>query len=321
VNVPSKLGFLASLRPWLVRALRWAPKAMLGVGTLALIVRFTVRDAWPLIATFHYATPPSLVAAGGSVAAVLAARRRRRSLTIGNLVLAAVALWAFVATSHFTHDAAPAPVAEAIRGVLWNVQRGRGGWKRVAQAIAARDPDIVFLVEPGHPQEGAQSAIAAALPGHRSLWIESKALVFVRGTVELREVRSLAQRGTAAELHLVVRGRTLAVVVADITSSPLRPRAPMLSMLWEFVAPLRDEPALVVGDFNTPRRSVHLDGWRRDWTHAFEAAGNGFDGTWPAWFPVLAIDHVWASRSLEVTRCELLTTWASDHRMVIFEIR
>jgi endonuclease/exonuclease/phosphatase family metal-dependent hydrolase len=104
----------------------------------------------------------------------------------------------------------------------------------------------------------------------------------------------------------------------DVASNPLRDRSPAFAMVEETMAPYVAGPLVVVGDFDTPRESVRFDSWRGPLVHAFEAAGSGWAPTWPVPLPVLALDHVWLSRSLTVRSCEHLWTTRSDHRPVAF---
>jgi endonuclease/exonuclease/phosphatase (EEP) superfamily protein YafD len=73
---------------------------------------------------------------------------------------------------------------------------------------------------------------------------------------------------------------------------------------------------LIVGDFNAVSRSIGFD--------AVESAGGGFvlasrfcagwRGSWPSFFPLFDIHHVWARSDWTIVSCRLFTNFASDHR-------
>jgi endonuclease/exonuclease/phosphatase (EEP) superfamily protein YafD len=110
----------------------------------------------------------------------------------------------------------------------------------------------------------------------------------------------------------------MVVVGVDVGANPLRPRGRAFEPLDALLA--RVKPDLVLGDFNTPRDSVFFEAWRSaGYRHAFEAAGNGTDLTWPMPLPVLSLDHVWSGPRLAPRSCRHVGSWASDHRAVVAE--
>jgi endonuclease/exonuclease/phosphatase family metal-dependent hydrolase len=86
----------------------------------------------------------------------------------------------------------------------------------------------------------------------------------------------------------------------------------------------RSVPLVICGDLNSSRFSLVYRKLRRNLVDAQRANGASALPTWPSRFPVLRIDHVFASRSLEVTRCEVtrdaLSMVASDHLPLVAEL-
>ncbi len=81
-----------------------------------------------------------------------------------------------------------------------------------------------------------------------------------------------------------------------------------------------EHPFLVCGDLNSTPRSwvyAHLARGLRD---AFQEAGTGWGGTFPARFPAVRIDYVLASPDWEVRRAHVDADLFSDHRPVIAEL-
>jgi endonuclease/exonuclease/phosphatase (EEP) superfamily protein YafD len=54
-----------------------------------------------------------------------------------------------------------------------------------------------------------------------------------------------------------------------------------------------------------------------DFVDAFAACGTGWGNTYQRRFPILRIDHLYATRHLTPVRCRTITTRFSDHRMVV----
>jgi len=80
-----------------------------------------------------------------------------------------------------------------------------------------------------------------------------------------------------------------------------------------------DLPLLVVGDFNTPLDSVHVDLLRSDLTNAFESSGTGYRETWPVILPVLSLDQIWGNSGIRWHRSWCESSLRSDHRRVVAE--
>jgi endonuclease/exonuclease/phosphatase (EEP) superfamily protein YafD len=106
-------------------------------------------------------------------------------------------------------------------------------------------------------------------------------------------------------------------MLVDIASNPFISRRESLTALAELAREHRDEPLIIMADFNTPPESVHFGLLREDFSNAFETAGNGFSGTWPLPAPVLALDQIWSNGRVAVNECHLVRSWRSDHRSVL----
>ncbi|HEX7896777.1 MAG TPA: endonuclease/exonuclease/phosphatase family protein [Planctomycetota bacterium] len=268
----------------------------------ALLVRVLLRDRVPYLSAVHYGAPPILIAAGALACAAAWALARRRRLALAALTAACLCGAWQAGVSRSSRPPAPGE----LRLLLWNVQHGLAGWDRVAAEIAARDADVVALVE---ADDGARSAP----PGWTWRWIDHGLALGVKGRIHSAEIVPLGDSSRAAVARFEVRGRPLTAILVDIGADPLRPRGLAFRPLDELRR--RVKPDLVLGDFNTPRDTAHFDAWRGELTHAFEAAGAGWDLTWPATFPLLSIDHVWCAPTLVPTSCVHLAG-LSDHRSV-----
>ncbi len=289
------------------------------VGMTALALEWTVRDGVAPLAVFYYALPMPVVAAALLVGLALALVRERRAELIACGVLLAACIATHRTTAFVIAAPARAPVTRSISGLLWNTWRARPGLAEMIREIRLQDPDLFVLVEP--PVDAHKDPLVRLrelMPEYRFAFVGRRFVIAARGRVGKPSDRPL-DGGSAATVTLTIHDIEVRVLCVDVGSSPLRGRRGPLRQIAELAAPLVAIPALVLGDFNTPRRSVHFEDLRSAWTHAFEAAGSGYDATWPEPVPVLSIDHVWGSAGLKFTDCRIVPTKLSDHRLVVFD--
>ncbi len=76
-------------------------------------------------------------------------------------------------------------------------------------------------------------------------------------------------------------------------------------------------PTILGGDFNAPTSDIVHRQLARDFTDAFATAGTGWGNTFQRRFPILRIDHLYATHHFTPVRSRAVMTRYSDHRMVI----
>ena len=76
-------------------------------------------------------------------------------------------------------------------------------------------------------------------------------------------------------------------------------------------------PTLLGGDFNAPAPDIVHRQLDRDFEDAFTTSGTGWGDTFQRRFPILRIDHIYATRHFTAVACHAVTTRHSDHRMVV----
>lgn len=287
--------------------------AATALAVACLAMRATVADGWPLTAWLMYFVPLPVVATllviAGALFASLA-RWRTALVTIAGAIVAYGAWHYMHVVNRPCHDPLP-----SLAVLEWNVARGRGvGWQAIADYVSAARADVVGLVEAGHSNGEQQRFWAERFPDHQAVLPGGGLVLLVRGTVESSRFRQLLGISTMLTAEVVVDGTRLTIVLVDLDASPRFDKRRLTDAILALVRRDGRHPTIVMGDFNTPIESRWFVPFRATFTHAFEAAGEGSLATWPAGFPLVAVDHIWASRDLVAACARIEPTGLSDHR-------
>jgi len=201
------------------------------------------------------------------------------------------------------------------RVVGWNVAGFRFGAERVVTALREADADLVLLSEAaGRGPRDLEARFAAT---HRRQSVGSLTLL-ARGDLATAEALVADRELQIVRVEWTFRGERLLVLGANLISSPLVRRDPLLRRLMETLA--RERPDLLLGDLNAPRRSRALARLPAGYRHAYDLAGHGWSATWPAPLPLLAIDQAIVGPRLAPIDYQLRTTPWSDHRLQIVDL-
>lgn len=293
------------------------PWALVGGVALGALLRVTVRDGLTGLGFVYYATPPVVMSGLLSLAGVMFATSKRRRLATAIGVAAVLCLaW------HRSHAlVSPTGGGGSLDGALvvatWNAGRGDAGWDAVADEIDGLAAHVTALQEAGTDDADRRAFWAQRFPDHERAFFGSGLVLLVRGRIVSSRKIDLRDDAKCALVEVEVEGRTLHVLQVDVKRLALTPRATVFEKLDAAIAGITERPLVILGDFNTPRDSVFFDAWRERFDHAFEVAGGGHDATWPLPLPVLAIDHIWCSRDLQVVVCALGSGTGSDHAPVV----
>jgi endonuclease/exonuclease/phosphatase family metal-dependent hydrolase len=315
------------------------PAALLTVWLAGLIVRVFFRDELDgLAGRFFYATPPVVIVALPVMAGIWRlVARAWKTAGVALLIAAGTGFWAYPST---WRHVAPAPPA-AHRLLFWNVSWGDAGWDALAAAIRAQRPDVVALVEARdgipvsddiaayHAARGAAAAHMDAfwkrmLPGYQVVTDPSGVAILSKYPLRAVDAHFLegdyyTSFGDCLTATLRVDETDLTVLVVDLHPPPHVSRREPLTALINLLADCDTDRVLLVGDFNTPPDSVHIDALRQSLDNAYEQAGDGYAATWPMPLPVLTIDQAWSRPGVDVHRCAALWTSESDHRPLLLE--
>ena len=211
----------------------------------------------------------------------------------------------------------------------WNVQWGGGffrspkTWTAQRAEILSRQPDLIVLSE-GPSADWIEQLVGDLGPGGAWVGVEHhppsrywyKLVVCSRWPIVLEKSDPLPG-GTAMSVIAKVRGLPVRLLVVDGLSNPFRSRLPFLQANAESCQAAADAGHpydAVVGDFNTPSRSIGFDALAGQGYTLASRSSRGWRGTFPSFMPVYDIDHVWLASKILVRSCTLFNGPSTDHR-------
>jgi endonuclease/exonuclease/phosphatase (EEP) superfamily protein YafD len=230
-----------------------------------------------------------------------------------------------------TGPAEPFDGKPVIRVITLNCAEGTRG--NPAQDITAWQPDIVLLQDV-LPHQVRQIA-DALYDGRGDYRAHQTNGVVTRWKIQ-REIRNPTQRSeqitgrlpSGAEIevvnvHLMTAATNLrlwrkSAWVEHRNNRVIRQRELALTQqVLEQTTQFPNTPTIFGGDFNAPATDIVHRQLARDFVDAFASVGTGWGDTFQRRFPILRIDHIYATRHFTPVRSLTVTTRTSDHRMVV----
>ena len=288
-----------------------------GLFICCLLLRFFVKDWIGAFAVLYYSTPLPILAifAFGLGLIWRFSRRMRLARFYFIFALGCLSVWSYESFSLNSHAATPSNM----KLFFWNAAHTKRA-DEIADYIHQFNADLIGIVEAGTKTKKVRSAWKNAFPNYNVELLEGEMALITRGEILSKESGSLGRRGRFNLLEVTLNGERFHVLLVDIDGDPLRSRAPAFASLAKMIRAYSHAKLIVMGDFNTPFDSVLFESFRQELTHAFERGGGGFAETWPVPLPVLAIDHIWVSKNINVANCNLNWSRFSDHRSVVANV-
>lgn len=195
------------------------------------------------------------------------------------------------------------------------------------------DPDLVFLQEV-YPHR-VKSMAEALYPERNDFRSYDTNGIITRYEIR-REVRNPMMRNQQATIRLP-SGREIEVVNIHLASAATdlrlwdaesrarhhlnrdarRKELSVVLQVLEKTSSFPNTPTIIAGDFNASATDVvhrQLSGKLDD---AFAKAGRGWGNTFHRRFPILRIDHIYATRQFRPISCGVVVSPKTDHRMVV----
>ena len=296
---------------------------------IAGLIGQVVRDRSVVFAVLMYL--PLLPAGLAAIALDLVARgraipRARFGLALLGIVACTLPLVSMIASGPAIVHRVDTPGVTLLH---WNVQWGGGPfrsqqtWAAQRTEILRGDPDLIVLSELP-PADWLARLTDDLGPAASSVYLENnpgssfwyRMGVFSRWPIRL-ERRVALPGGAGMSVTADVRGRRLRLLCVDGQSNPFRSRLPFLVAITDLCRAASDAGRpfdVIVGDFNTPSRSLGFDSLLDQGYTLASRSSAGWRGTFPSWLPLYDIDHVWLGPGLMARASRVYSGPATDHR-------
>lgn len=206
-------------------------------------------------------------------------------------------------------------------------------------ALAAWNPDIVFIQEMPHPYRIKQLADALYGDAGDYRYDEDHLCgVVLRGRIKkaLLQPQYRSQYLTArlpngnlvelVNLHLQPASTNLTLWSPSCWKEHRKNRIERrrelefaLAFLREYT-PFPNRPALISGDFNASATDGATDVLERDFTDTFGAVGTGWGNTYHRRIPILRLDQIHASHHFLPLRSRAVKIKQSEHRIIVSDL-
>lgn len=288
-----------------------------GLFICCLVIRFFVKDGIGAFAVLYYSTPLPILALFSFVLGLIwwFSQRIRLAKCYFIFALGYLSIWSYESFSLNSHAVTPSHV----KLFFWNAAHNKRA-SEITDYIHQFNADLIGVVEAGTKTKKVKSAWKNAFPNSNVELLAGEMALITRGEILSKETGSLGGCGRFNLLEVALNGERFHIVLVDIDGDPMQSRAPAFAALSKMIRAYSPANLIVMGDFNTPLDSVLFESFRHELTHAFESGGVGFAETWPVPLPVLAIDHIWVSKKINVVNCNLNWSWFSDHRSIVANV-
>lgn len=287
---------------------------------LGLVLQFGIKDRIPGVSLLFYAMPKPCLAALAVTLLVWPLARLKSRLAAAAIGIVLSGLW--VHSSWGAHPIVSGrDESQEVRILYWNLCRPADVDQAMVDLMKEFQPHIAAFVEPGSENmEAMCKTYESMLPGYQAAWMPRGILWLSRVPSRYRARGKLEGIGAFARFEVNGLGPSFPIVVGDVYPHPFHSRKGQLDEILRHAEGRSD--AIMLGDFNTPLESVFLEPFRKNYTHALEAAGQGFKESWPLGFPLLSLDHLWLGRDWEAV--EARKVWRvpdSDHAALLVTLK
>lgn len=295
--------------------------AITALVAVSLLLRMFVRDrCFPFNFNF-YLPAPVLAVAGVCGSLAMGGRWARRGLVAAAIVvLSLVAYWRDQPRLFSFHGSTENAAHDFVL-MEYNVKSYSYGSKKVIDTILEANPDVLCLVEGTFRGRAPERVVTALGPEYH--WAVGRGLS-IASRYPIRESRQLVNKRDIKVLRAEMETEkgTLVVFSVDFRTPGTRGDVEAFDELYGILH-AEENPAVVAGDFNTPRGSYHLKRATEGWSDCFVEAGmQRYQATWPALpFPLWQIDHAFRNDGLETVRARIGESLSSDHLPVMVSLR
>ncbi|MFD0990402.1 endonuclease/exonuclease/phosphatase family protein [Mariniflexile jejuense] len=268
------------------------------VITALLAIHFVLKERSYTDSINFYARPLPLIIL---IVVLLSLFIKKRKY---HLILAGILLVIWLGRSFKIHI--PETInASDLEVVFWNASRENGFEEAFIESESV--PDVLVLVE---SEKNNLEKLQSKYPNYFFYKLKNEIYIFSKAEINIKSENTSKYNSTVINFNT----KGINFYAVDATGSFDVPRS------WEFAfinAIIKKEPkTIVLGDFNVPFESKHLNKMKTAFNHAFNKKGNGFRETWFWNLPLLSLDHIWVSKDLKILKTQKIGTFKSDHSML-----
>ncbi|WOD45170.1 endonuclease/exonuclease/phosphatase family protein [Hwangdonia lutea] len=265
-----------------------------------LAIHFVFKEHSYQSSLLYYTFPlPVIILAVLLLSIFLSRKFRKFNLIIASLLLLVWLVRSFKINFPETIDDTDLEV------VFWNASH----YRTFNDAFKVNNgiPDVMVLVE------GCRNDIEKLklqYPDYYFYLSDKEIAIFSKTTIhDIKE-----KRGVFSTTVIGFKVEGVNFYAVDVSASLDVPRAWALELVNQHIK--KQQNTVVLGDFNAPFESKHLEAIKTNYNHAFNEKGNGFRETWFWNIPLLSLDHIWISNDLEILKTKKIGTFKSDHSML-----
>lgn len=215
-----------------------------------------------------------------------------------------------------------------------------GSNENFSEPIIRYKPDIIFIQEIPHPYRLRQlNELLFEGRGDYRYDPKTRCALVVRGEIQ-HHIQNPVYRSQHVRMRLP-NGRLIELVNIHLQGASTdlnlwrrdcwrthhhnrKLRRGELSFAMQILEKTNQDPrvsaVIMAGDFNAPAGDRIYRMLRANYNDTFSEAGSGWGNTYPRRFPILRLDHIFASKAFYTARSKVVSIDESDHRMVVSDL-
>ena len=289
---------------------RFVKLGLIGLLILGTIFNFTLKDSYYISGILFYALPLPILVLLSVLLTSLYRERRKLFVVFLMVTITLVSFWI-----HQSYMVTGPSGKGDMQVAFWNAAK-HNNFEDAREILEEIETDILVMVEYDQTDKKSIRSIEADNPEYHFELIEGKIGIMSKFPFKIEAIRHYENYSLSVVFSIRTEDKKrLKVAAVDVGANPFHSRKQILD---EALSEVKEhECDIVVGDFNTPLRSVFFSPYKQRFQHAFSAGGSGFVETWPYGIPLLSIDHFWISKEMKVTKVSKLNSLRSDHAMLV----
>jgi endonuclease/exonuclease/phosphatase (EEP) superfamily protein YafD len=287
-------------------------KAYLLIGyAFLLIVHFALKDYLYPISVIFYAFPlPILILIGIGLCVIY---RKYKRILIGILLLCTLLIFNWFKNYYFINKPLLKERASSI--LFWNVAKNKQfPLDIIIEKINAYEPNIVGLVEATYMTDTHKNELASKFPNYEFQILNGNMFIGIKGKINDVSFNSTEKSHKFNNINATINKKNVSILLVDVYASPFINKKQPLKTIKDYAT--NNNASFIIGDFNTPYESVIFEGFYENFQN-FHKYSDGFTATWPYSIPLIELDQIFISNSMQVSSLKKFNYVVSDHQLLV----